>query len=80
MLEEYQKKREKQVSSMRSAMDYVMGIIFVLLGAFFLFRDQFDLDFNRIYKADVWDKVFGAICVLYGGWRIYRGFKKNYFK
>ncbi len=25
-------------------------------------------------------KGFGAVCMLYGGFRIYRGYKKNYFK
>jgi hypothetical protein len=80
MIEEYEKKRKKQVSSMRSIMDYAMGIIIMLLGFLFFFRDQFKLDFNESYPPNYLDKVFGAICVLYGAWRIYRGYKKNYFK
>jgi hypothetical protein len=80
MLEEYEKKRKKQVSSMRSIMDYAMGIIIVLLGVVFFFRDRFKLELNDNYPPNYLDKVFGIICVLYGAWRIYRGYKKNYFK
>lgn len=80
MIEEYEKKRKKQVSSMRSVMDYAMGVVIIILGGFFFFRDQFKLEFNESFPPNYLDKVFGGICVLYGGWRIYRGYKKNYFK
>ncbi|MEI9810416.1 MAG: hypothetical protein WDO16_22480 [Bacteroidota bacterium] len=80
MIEEYEKKRKKQVSSMRVIMDYAMGAVILLLGCFFIFRDKFKLDFNDSFPANYLDKVFGGICVLYGAWRIYRGYKKNYFK
>lgn len=80
MIEEYEKKRQKQVSSMRSVLDYAMGIIIIILGVLFFFRDQLNLEINETYKPNVWDRVFGIVCVLYGAWRIYRGYKKNYFK
>ena len=79
MIEEYEKRKRKQISSMRSIMDYAMGILIVLFGAFLLFRDQLDLDINRRFKPDDLDKIFGVICLIYGAWRIYRGVKKNYF-
>ncbi|TMI65972.1 MAG: hypothetical protein E6H07_08725 [Bacteroidetes bacterium] len=79
MIEEYEKRKRKQISSMRSIMDYAMGTLIVLFGAFLLFRDQFDWDINRRFKPDDLDKIFGVICLLYGAWRIYRGVKKNYF-
>ena len=79
MIEEYEKRKRKQISSMRSIMDYAMGILIFLFGAFLLFRDQFDLDINRRFKPDDLDKIFGVICLVYGAWRIYRGVKKNYF-
>lgn len=80
MIEEYEKKRKKQVSSMKAIMDYAMGVVIVLLGVFFFFRDQFKLDFNDSFPPNYLDKIFGGICILYGAWRIYRGYKKNYFK
>jgi len=79
MIEEYEKRKRKQISSMRSIMDYAMGIIIVLFGAFLIFRDKFDLEINQQFKPDSFDKIFGSICLIYGAWRIYRGVKKNYF-
>jgi hypothetical protein len=80
MLEEYEKKRKKQVSSMWSIRDYAAGIVFVLLGVMFFFRGYFKLDLNERFPPNYMDKVFGVISALYGAWRIYRGYKKNYFK
>jgi len=57
-----------------------MGIAIVGLGLFFFFRNKFDMSFNAVYPPNNMDKIFGAICIAYGGWRIYRGYKKNYFK
>jgi hypothetical protein len=79
MFEEYEKRKRKQVSGMRSIMDYGMGILIVLGGAFLFFRDKFDLDLNRRYPPDNFEKFFAVICVLYGAWRIYRGYQKKYF-
>ncbi len=80
MIEEYEKGKKKRVSLMRSIADYVMGGFFAVLGIFFFFRSSFKLDFNERFPPDAVDKIFGAICLLYGSWRIYRGVKKNYFK
>jgi hypothetical protein len=80
MFEEYEKKKRKQVSSMRSIMDYSMGLIILLIGIFFFFRARFDIGFNETFPPNDIDKIFGAICVVYGVWRIYRGYKKNYFR
>lgn len=65
---------------MRAILDYGMGIAIIVLGIFFFFRNKFDLEFNVRYPPNYMDKILGVICVLYGGWRIYRGYKKNYFQ
>jgi hypothetical protein len=80
MFEEYEKKKRKQVSLMRSLMDYGMGLIIVLGGLFFFLRSKFNLPFNERFPPNDIDKIFGIICIFYGSWRIYRGYKKNYFK
>lgn len=80
MLEEYEKKRRRQVSVMRSVLDYAMGVIVVLLGVFLFFRDKVKMEFNENYPPNYTDKIIGVVFVLYGIWRIYRGYKKNYFQ
>jgi hypothetical protein len=79
MFEDYEKKKRKQVSLMRSVLDYGMGILILLLGAFFFFRNKMDIAFNEKFPPNEIDKIFGVICLIYGVWRIYRGYKKNYF-
>lgn len=80
MFEEYEKKKRKQVSFMRSLLDYGMGILILLAGIAFFFRDRFKFSLNDDFPPDSIDKIFGAIAMAYGCWRIYRGYKKNYFR
>ena len=59
-------------------MDYSMGTIFLLLGLFFLLHTYLGIEFGN--RSLAMDFIFGIMSVLYGGWRIYRGYKKDYFK
>ena len=80
MFEEYEKKRRKQVSFMRSLLDYGIGLMIVCLGVFFIFRDKLGMDLPIRRFQSPWEQIFGIMCVAYGAWRIYRGYKKNYFR
>ncbi|MBL7747485.1 MAG: hypothetical protein JNM19_08685 [Chitinophagaceae bacterium] len=62
-------------------MDYVMGFIIFLIGLFFLFRSKLgDIPINeKLGQPDLLEKMFGGLCLLYGTWRIYRGYQKKYF-
>ncbi|MBI3137396.1 MAG: hypothetical protein HYZ15_02295 [Sphingobacteriales bacterium] len=82
MFEEYEKKKRKQIAGMKSLMDYGMGLLIGGVGLFFLFRMQLgNIPMNiKFGKPDMLEKVFGSFCLLYGTWRIYRGYKKNYFR
>ena len=79
MFEEYENKKKKQVSQMKSIMDYGMGILMILVGLFFLFHQALNINIGDS-SSSLLEKFFGVMCLLYGGWRIYRGYKKNYFK
>ena len=78
MIEEYEKKRQRQVSQMRTITNYGMGIFFLCLGIFFLIYERLGIDIGS--RPSGLDKIIGIVFVLYGSWRIYRGYKKNYFK
>ncbi|MEJ7680490.1 MAG: hypothetical protein WKG06_22085 [Segetibacter sp.] len=62
---------------MRSVLDYTMGVVYLAGGAFLIFAERFG------FVIDIFDTtfryIFGGLCALYGFWRIYRGFKKDYF-
>jgi hypothetical protein len=79
MIDEYERRKRKQVALMRSLLDYGMGIVILLIGVFFLFRSRFDMPINDNYPPGDIDTIFGVMCLIYGSWRIYRGYKKNYF-
>lgn len=78
MLEEFEKNKRKQVSGIRSVMDYTMGIVFLIIGLYFLLSQSMGWQLMG-RKGTALDYVIGAVFFLYGGWRIYRGYKKNYF-
>ena len=80
MLEEYEKRKRRQIAFRRSLMDYAMGLVFMFIGVFFLFRNKFHIAFLEDYPPNELDKIFGVMCILYGLWRMYRGYKKNYFR
>jgi len=73
MLEEFQEEQRKKAVRLRSFMDFTMGGLFIAIGIVLLVYKVTTLeDFNR--------KGLGVLFILYGIWRIYRGYKKNYFK
>ncbi len=81
MLDEYEKQKKRRTANMRSILDYGMGVIIFLIGLFFFFRDKFGkITLNEQFPPDSIDKIFGAFCVVYGAWRIYRGYQKKYFR
>ena len=69
-------RRRKGYVLMRTIMDYGMGIIIFGFGVFFLLAPKLGIGFQieSFYRY-----CFGGLCIIYGGWRVYRGYKKNYF-
>ena len=77
-MENFQEKHRQQGARMRSIMDYTMGIVFFCLGVFFVVYRFLGI---RIMDKDpsTLDFIIGGIFIAYGSWRIYRGYKKNYY-
>ena len=71
--------REKGFVRMRSITNYGMGVFMVLVGFFFMFPVKMTQGFINQYDASL-IKLFAVICWMYGTFRIYRGYKKNYFR
>jgi len=75
MLEDFQEQQRKKAIRARSFMDYTMGVILVLIGAILLFSGFTIGNLPAINR-----KLLGGLFILYGIWRIYRGYKKNYYR
>ena len=82
-LEEFEKEelgtREKGIIHMRTITNYGMGAFMIIAGFFFMFPTSYTAAFVNQYDP-VLIKIFAAVCWLYGAFRIYRGYKKNYFR
>ena len=82
-LEEFEKEqlneRDKGYIRMRSMMDYGMGVLWIAMGIFLIFIKKFSPDMAARFD-DPMIKVFAGICILYGLFRFYRGYKKNYLR
>jgi hypothetical protein len=70
--QEFNEKEFRQQNRMRSYYDFGMGILWIVAGIFFLGYRKFglDFDFDPLISA-----IFGGSCILYGSFRIWRGYK-----
>jgi uncharacterized membrane protein len=73
MLGDFEEQQRKRTTRIRSFMDFIMGGLLLVAGTLLLIYRVGNLD-------DINRKGLGLLFALYGIWRIYRGFKKNYFK
>ena len=71
--------REKGIVRMRTITNYGMGAFMIIVGFFFMFPTSYTRAFINQYDP-VLIKLFAVICWLYGAFRIYRGYMKNYFR
>ena len=82
-LEEFEKEqlndREKNMIRMRSVTNYTMGVLFIGVGFFFIFPTRYTAIYINQYDP-VLIKIFAVICWIYGLFRLYRGYKKNYLR
>jgi hypothetical protein len=76
MISDQGEKRSKNYILMRSVMDYGMGLVIFGFGIFFAMAPRLGINFNI---EPFFRYIFAGMCIIYGGWRIYRGYKKNYY-
>ena len=77
--EEELSKPEKAMVRMRSITNYVMGLLLIACGFMVFFPPKVIASKIAMYD-DVAIKLLGIICIIYGLFRVFRGYKKNYFR
>jgi len=69
-------KKRKAYINRRSVMDFGMGLIIAGFGVFFAVSDKLGFEFSI---DPILRYAFAGLCLIYGLFRMYRGYKKNYF-
>jgi hypothetical protein len=77
MASEFEDKKQRAYINRRATMDLGMGIIYAGVGTCIALSDV--LGFGLVFPAP-FSYIFGALCLVYGGFRIYRGIKRDYYK
>lgn len=77
MENEFRERHTKRYASMRSLVDYAMGALYLAAAAFLLFGGS--IEFLQQHFDKTFRYIFGGLLALYGAWRVYRGYKKDYF-
>jgi uncharacterized membrane protein HdeD (DUF308 family) len=72
-------KPEKAMVRMKSITNYVMGILLIGCGLMVFFPPASITKFIERYD-DLAIQMLGGICIIYGAFRVYRGYMKNYFR
>lgn len=77
MAEEFDERKQRNYINRRAIMDLGMGLIYTGMAVVMFFPKRFGL---ATVFAEPFNYIFGGLCLLYGGFRVYRGIKKDYLK
>ncbi len=62
---------------MRMSYDLVMALLILGMAVVMIFAEKLKIE-QIMAVDDTFRYLFGGICVLYGGFRLYRGIKRDY--
>lgn len=78
MASDYDDKKMKAYANRRALMDYGMGILYLAAGGFLVLAKSLGSEVEIL--PEPLSYALGGLLLIYGGFRIYRGYKKNYFR
>jgi hypothetical protein len=73
----FRDKQQKNYILARMARDIVMAILYLTMSVFLFFGDKWKIE-QIMALGTAFSYFFGSICLLYGGYRLYRGIKRDY--
>ncbi|MCW3087406.1 MAG: hypothetical protein JWQ78_792 [Sediminibacterium sp.] len=77
MENDFDAKKRKSYTVMRMTYDLTMALLLLGMAVVMLFAEK--LKIEQLSSVDpVFRYLFGGICLLYGGFRLYRGIKREY--
>jgi len=72
-----EKNNNNKASLPQTIYNYAMGILWTGLGVFVLFHKQLGYELGRLQNDPVLSSIFGGAAILYGIFRLYRGYLKQ---
>ena len=76
---EVRERNRKRYNNMRSLKDIIMAVLILTVGVLMFFGEK--VQFTRVLMANkdpMIKYIFGGLCALDGGFRLYRGIKQDY--
>ncbi|MFY7899548.1 MAG: hypothetical protein ACOVNY_05140 [Chitinophagaceae bacterium] len=74
---DFREKQKKSFEVARMAKDITMALLILSMAVVMFFAKQLNLEgiaeFDKLFRY-----IFGGLCLLYGGFRMYRGVKRDY--
>ena len=78
MDDDYKAKQRRSYTTMQTIYNVTMGVIITGIGLMMFFNEKIGLNLTGKFGGDpLMIYLFGGLCILYGGFRLYRGIKKD---
>ncbi|MBV9961000.1 MAG: hypothetical protein JO072_02030 [Parafilimonas sp.] len=77
MNNDFRERRQKSYTTLRMVYDFTMAGLILAMGIILLFGNKFGLPLIDSIEDNM-RYGFGGLCILYGGFRLYRGIKHDY--
>ena len=78
MENDYRVKEKKSYSVMRMTYDLTIAVLLLGMAVIMLFAGKLGIEQLADKDNEFFRYFFGGLCLLYGGFRLYRGIKRNY--
>ena len=78
MENDFRVKQKKSYNLMRMSYDLTIAILLLGMSVLMLFADKLHIEQLAAKDNEFFRYFFGGLCLLYGSFRLYRGFKRDY--
>ncbi len=75
---DFKEKQRKSYNNMQTVYNITMGLLILGIGLMMFFNEKIGLNLAEKFGDPLMINLFGGLCLLYGGFRLYRGIKKDY--
>lgn len=73
----FKERRQKSYILMRMAYDFTIAVLLLGMSVIMLFAERLNIEQLSGKDNEFFRYFFGGLCLLYGGFRAYRGFQRN---